>query len=82
MTARQPRRRRRAVPAASTLARPVPGMADAPLSSLRGAARRHATRPREHHVTNDYSYVHKDLLTIAVVGVIVVAFILGMSFLV
>jgi hypothetical protein len=57
-------------------------MAEAPLSSLRGAARRHATRPREHHVTNDYSYVHKDLLTIAVVGVIVVAFILGMSFLV
>jgi hypothetical protein len=37
-------------------------------------------RHREHHVTNDYSYVHRDLLTVLGVGGIVVAFIVAMSF--
>ena len=35
-----------------------------------------------HHVTTDYSYIHRDLLVAAVVGAVVIAFIVGMSFLV
>jgi hypothetical protein len=35
---------------------------------------------REHHVTRDYGHVHRDLLTVAVVGVIVVGFVVAMSF--
>lgn len=91
MTARQPRRaRRRAVPA-STLPRPVVGASAepdeaaaaeenaAPTTSGRRSARRHIQRGREHHVTNDYSYVHKDLLTMVGVGAVVIAFIVVMS---
>jgi len=37
---------------------------------------------REHHVTKDYSYVHKDLIAVAVVSTVALAFIVGMSFLV
>jgi len=35
---------------------------------------------REHHVTTDYGYVHRDLITVACVGVVVIGFIVGMSF--
>jgi hypothetical protein len=33
-------------------------------------------------VTKDYSYIHKDLLTVAVVGTAVIGFIVAMSFIV
>lgn len=92
MTARQPRRaRRRAIPA-SALPRPVAGAAAEPDEAAaageavttaapagRRSARRHIQHGREHHVTNDYSYVHKDLLTMVGVGAVVLAFIVVMS---
>ncbi len=37
---------------------------------------------REHHVTTDYSYVHKDLWLVLGVTVITTAFIVAMSFIV
>jgi hypothetical protein len=82
VTARQPRRtRRRAVPGAS-LPRPTgeEGLAPGDSSRIRQVAdtRHH----REHHVTKDYSHVHKDLLTVLGVGIVVLAFIFGMSYLV
>lgn len=54
-----------------------PGATPAP---VRQSARRAPASHRDHHVTTDYSYVHKDLLTILGVGVVTVAFIIGMSF--
>jgi hypothetical protein len=39
-------------------------------------------RHREHHVTKDYSHVHKDLVTVLGIGIVVLAFIFGMSYLV
>ena len=44
------------------------------------AATRRTTAHRQHHVTTDYGYIHKDLLTVAGVGVVVIGFIVGMSF--
>jgi len=83
MTERQTRRRRRAVPAAS-LPRPVSGSADGAQaqrasSATRGAATLHH---REHHITKDYSYVKRDLITIAVVGTVVMAFMVALAFIV
>jgi hypothetical protein len=43
-------------------------------------ASRIQTGHREHHVTTDYGYVHRDLITVAFVGVIVIGFIVAMSF--
>jgi hypothetical protein len=83
MTARQPRRTRRNTPAAA-LPRPV-AEAESAVPELAAAATRRATRaagPREHHVTNDYRYVRTDLLTVAAVGIIVIAFVAVMSFIV
>lgn len=89
MTAPQPRRtRRRSVPAAS-LPRPVSsdGLvvhdSEVPAASANaaGAARRGPVG-RQHHVTNDYRYVRTDLVLVASVGAIVVAFVVAMSFLV
>lgn len=89
MTARQPRRRRRAVPAAA-LPRPsgattAHDMAeDAPdvaSDSARGA-RRHTPARREHHVTTDYSYVRKELVLISAVGLLSLAFVFAMYFVV
>jgi hypothetical protein len=37
---------------------------------------------RQHHVTKDYTYVRRDLLTILGVGAVVIAFIVAMSFVV
>ena len=74
MTMQQPTRRRRrttqpgqpATPAGEAVARPV---------------RRHPVAAiREHHVTTDYTYVHKDLILVAVVTAICAAFIVAMSF--
>ncbi len=50
-------------------------------AASRTSGARHG-HPRDHHVTNDYSYVRKDLFTVAAIGVVVVAFIVGMSFVV
>ena len=46
------------------------------------AASRRTLGVRAHHVSNDYGYVRKDLMTVAAVGAVVVAFIVAMSFLV
>lgn len=89
MTARQPRRtRRRALPG-TTLPRPVPGAAfgeddngESEGSVASARTTRRPTRHREHHVTTDYSYVNRDLLTVLVVGLVALGFILGMSFVV
>jgi hypothetical protein len=79
MTARQPRRARRRSANVTTLPRPESSESESP--GVRSPARRVTARARQHHVTNDYSYVHRDLITVAGVGVVVVAFIVGMSFL-
>lgn len=91
MTARQPRRTRRRSAPASALPRPnSAAVADAPSeleeesSATRSGVRRRLSSVghRTHHVTKDYTYVHRDLLTILGVGVTVLAFIVGMSFVV
>jgi hypothetical protein len=89
MTARSPRRsRRQAIPAAS-LPRPVSGPEPAPASEAAGLSPAEARRSapvrralgnRAHHVTEDYSYVRHDLLFVGVIGVVVMAFIVAMSF--
>lgn len=84
MTARQPRRARRRTTPASALPRPTSAENGA-MNAATGAASRSGAgtrRHREHHVTKDYSHVHKDLLTVLGVGVAVLAFIFGMSFVV
>ena len=84
MTARQPRRtRRRVASSPSTLPRPVADSEAAESDRSRQVRRNAAAiHHREHHVTKDYSHVHKDLVTVAVVGSVVLAFIVGMSFVV
>jgi hypothetical protein len=78
MTTRQPRRaRRRAAAPATGLPRPVATASGRTAPAERSAA---TLRHREHHVTTDYSYVHKDLILVASVGSVVLAFIVGMSF--
>ena len=81
MTARQPRRARRRIAPASSLPRPLTAEDSAAgRTQARGAAP--SLHHRTHHVTKDYSHVHKDLVTVAVVGAAVIAFIVGMSFVV
>ena len=85
MTARQPRRTRRRVAPAASLPRPAAGAEATTVGSqAQAAARRgaNALHHREHHITKDYSHVHKDLITVSIVGTVVIAFILGMSFVV
>lgn len=85
MTARQPRRtRRRAASAASTLPRPGSTDGEAGESDRSRQARRAAAaiHHREHHVTKDYSHVHRDLVTVTVVAAVVLGFIVSMSFIV
>ncbi|HEY5475624.1 MAG TPA: hypothetical protein VIK11_02815 [Tepidiformaceae bacterium] len=73
-----PRRtRRRNVPAAS-LPRPATGGMEEGLDARRASSIQ--VGHREHHVTTDYGYVHRDLITVACVGVVVIGFIVGMSF--
>lgn len=96
MTARQPRRTRRNALPAPSLPRPSPmpeaepdeeqpeetgaESAAARLRRRRGNAPVAAPHHREHHITRDYSYVHRDLIAVGVVGAIVIAFIVVMSF--
>ncbi|MCK9520071.1 MAG: hypothetical protein M0R74_13760 [Dehalococcoidia bacterium] len=85
MTARQPRRRRRAVPAAA-LPRPTTAATTGAASdaqegvpdAARGSRRRPVVR-REYHVTADYSYVRKDLILITGVSIVSLGFVVGMS---
>ncbi len=80
MTARPPRRRRRTDAPAATLPRPTasPAAAGEPLPARRTIP----GRVREHHVAKDYGYVKRDLLGIAAVGAVTLAFIVAMSFIV
>jgi len=90
MTARKPRRQRRIAPSslprpasndAAAVVRAPAGDAPTPTPARTAAASTHrrAAAPREHHVTNDYGYVKRDLVLVAGVGAIVLAFIVGMS---
>ncbi len=81
MTSPQPRRtRRRAVPGPTL---PRPGSVAAVAGAGQGrSAQRSISSHRSHHVTTDYGYIRKDLLSAAAVGAVVIAFIVGMSFLV
>jgi len=75
-----PRRtRRRNVPATSLPRPAVAGTEDTPEARSAG---RIQVGHRQHHVTTDYGYIRRDLITVAVVGVVVIAFIVGMSFVV
>jgi hypothetical protein len=79
MTARQPRRtRRRNVPSES-LPRLRPGEGSGSATPVVSS-----TRPnqRVHHVTEDYSYVRKDMVLVAAFSVLTFAFIVAMSFIV
>ncbi len=80
MTARQPRRTRRRSAPAVALPRPVAGPDSNGAAPAASSTARRVVSHREHHVTQDYSYVHKDLITVAFVGVVVIAFIIAMSF--
>ena len=84
MTARQPRRTRRRIAPAAALPRPVTGDSEAGESDDSRTVRRNAAmlHHRQHHVTKDYSHVHKDLIAITVLATVVIGFIVGMSFLV
>jgi hypothetical protein len=62
---------------ASSLPRPDASAATAAAPRLQRAS---GPRHREHHVTTDYSYVHRDLLAVAGIGTVVIAFIVAMSF--
>ena len=78
MTARQPRRtRRRNVPSES-LPRLRPGEGGEPAVSTAAST----TRPnqRVHHVTEDYSYVRKDMVLVAAFSAVTLAFIVAMNF--
>lgn len=88
MTSPQPRRTRRRAAPASSLPRPVAGAGGNALNTAAPAPRSTATTPaattrhRQHHVTKDYSYVHKDLILVSIFSVAVLAFIVAMSFIV
>ena len=96
MSARQPRRSRRRLAPAAALPRPaipfqddaeagfeaVAPSAAAPPTAASRTSTAHRGHPRDHHVTNDYGYIRKDLLTVAAVGLVALAFIVGMSFVV
>lgn len=81
VTSERPRRRRRIHAPSTALPRPVTasaGGAPAPPALRRPLP----SQPREHHVRKDYGYVRRDLLGIAIVGIISFAFIGVMSFIV
>lgn len=85
MPAPQQRRvRRRAVSPAASLPRPADASGEEGLAAAaaRTAVRRHTAPAREHHVTNDYSHVKRDLWTILALGGGTIAFIVAMSFVV
>ena len=79
MSSRRPRRqRRRPRERASTLPRPVASEAAEAANQPVGAQtpRLAANARPEHHVAADYRYVRKDLVTIALVGGLTLAFVL------
>jgi hypothetical protein len=57
-------------------------MDEASMAERSAAIRRGANtlHHREHHVTKDYSHVKRDLALVTGVAVVVLGFILGMSF--
>lgn len=78
MATRRPQRTRRRTAPAASLPRPLAGdSAEATVNTTRSPLR--PSRHRAHHVTTDYRYVRKDLVTIAVVGGVCTAFIFGMA---
>jgi len=81
MTESQPRRpRRRASGSATTLPRPTAGAAGPAQGARSSVAGKAPAHHRAHHVTKDYSYVRKDLLSILAVGGITIGFIVAMAF--
>lgn len=82
MTIQPTRRRRRtsASPNSPTGATATAASAQGTAATSRSTRRAPVTHVREHHVTTDYSYVHKDLILIAGVTTVVLGFIIGMSF--
>ncbi|MGD9935035.1 MAG: hypothetical protein AB7T37_15170 [Dehalococcoidia bacterium] len=88
MPARQTRRPRRRTVPASSLPRPdaeagAPGASEEHIEAVSvvepRARRRHAGPT--HHVAQDYRYVRTDLIAVAIVGAISLAFVFGASFL-
>lgn len=88
--------RRRVAPAPAPLPRPAAAQSPAeaqptepeaehstPLSTVlaRGPATRRQLGVRAHHVQEDLSHVRTDLIAIAIVSAITLAFVVGMSFL-
>jgi len=93
MPPRQARPARRRVAPSAPLPRPstpeAPDAARAARETARPASplpARGATAPRRplgvraHHVTEDYRYVRTDLLLVAAVSAVAMAFVVGMSF--
>ncbi len=80
MSSRRPRRQRRRRDRASTL--PRPGATPTPQPAGATPARISAQTPPEHHVATDYRYVRRDLVVVAGVSVITLAFVLAMAFIV
>lgn len=82
MTARPPRRTRRRAAPGTSLPRPTGVETGVTADRLRERDTRAApgSRVQIHHVTTDYSYVRTDLITVAAVTAVTLAFIVGMSF--
>lgn len=78
MTTRRPQRQRRRTAPATSL--PRPAAAEAAVGPAGPRAPGRSSRHRAHHVTTDYHYVRRDLLTIIGVGGACLAFIFGMAF--
>lgn len=80
----QPTRRRRRLPTSNVThqerASGASNAADSAAASSPRYQRRVPGQMREHHVTTDYSYVHKDLLLVLGVTAVTTAFIVAMSF--
>lgn len=84
MTSPEPRRTRRRSAPTTSLPRPVAGAGGNALKSAapvpRSASAATGAHHREHHVTKDYGYVHKDLIMVTIFGTAVIGFIVAMSF--
>jgi uncharacterized membrane protein len=87
MAARQTRRRTRRVAPSSPLPRPVAGepheeavLAARPEPERVAPTSRRTLGVRAHHVIDDLSYVRTDLITIAIMSAISVAFVVAMAF--
>ncbi len=80
MTIQPTRRRRRTSASPNSPTGATAASAQGTAATSRSTRRAPVTHVREHHVTTDYSYVHKDLILIAGVTTVVLGFIIGMSF--